>query len=347
MWIALTPDLDLERVDLDERRHRVLERGQPFPGAIAGDLYAFDPIGREAVASYKRRARLQAAVLGGDEDEAMDAEEWVYADLDDPLFASPVAADLLEADEFVELGNRGLVRREGVARGVEKVAVARVAEWGEQRRAGAEDIRSLGVHKAADGTRHLSWTDAVGMLRESAMPEWKFEGPRVCKELAASIREGAGNPTSYHAEWIRLSGVNQNSAIAYEHKNAMEMLRMATSMDQVDISNLASFEMLSRRVVMLEMAVARDPRDPDFSGLGVISDGAVGTDGAARAPRFRTWVSDRQKERANILKQSRLYKEETQNERARKRGPKGPKGADPKGKGRGAGGQGAEAPLPG
>eukprot|EP00959_Pyramimonas_sp_CCMP1952_P150152 3141983-Pyramimonas_sp.AAC.1 len=79
------------------------------------------------------------------------------------------------------------------------------------------------------------------------MPEWRFEGPRVCKELAASIREGAGNPTSYHAEWIRLSGVNQNSAIAYEHKNAMEMLRVATSVDQVDISNLASFELLARR----------------------------------------------------------------------------------------------------
>ncbi|CAK0906294.1 unnamed protein product, partial [Prorocentrum cordatum] len=303
VWIALTPDLDLERINLDERRHRVLERGQAFPEAIAGDIYAFDPIGREAVAGHKRRARLQAAVLGGDEDEAMDAKEWVYADLDDPSFGTLVAADVLEGDEFVELGNRGLVRRKGAARGVEKVGRARLAEWSEQRRVGAEDIRSLGIHTAADGTRHLGWTDAVGMLRESDMPEWRFEGPRVCKELAASIREGAGNPTSYHAEWIRLSGVNQNSAIAYEHKNAMEMLRVATSVDQVDISNLASFELLARRVVMLEMAVARDPRDPDFSGLGVIADGAAGTDGAARAPRFRTWVSDQQKERANILKQ--------------------------------------------
>eukprot|EP00959_Pyramimonas_sp_CCMP1952_P362962 7600810-Pyramimonas_sp.AAC.1 len=93
VWITLTPDLDLERINLDERRHRVLERGQAFPDAIVGDLYAFDPIGREAVAGHKRRARLQAAVLGGDEDEAMDAEEWVYADLEDPAFGTLVAAD--------------------------------------------------------------------------------------------------------------------------------------------------------------------------------------------------------------------------------------------------------------
>ena len=87
---------------------------------------------------------MQAAVLGRDEDEAMDAEEWIYADLEDPRFGTAVEPEALEGDQFVELGHRGLVRRDGAARGIEKVASPKVSEWCEARRAGAEDIRSLG-----------------------------------------------------------------------------------------------------------------------------------------------------------------------------------------------------------
>ena len=58
------------------------------------------------------------------------------------------------------------------------------------------------------------------------------------------------------------------------------------------------------------MATARSPAFPDFAGLGVIGDGATQADGSSRVPKFRSWVSERQMERANILKQTRLYAEE-------------------------------------
>ena len=86
---------------------------------------------------------------------------------------------------------------------------------------------------------------------------------------------------------------------------------------------MACIEQVVRRVIQLEMAVAKNPAAPDFVGLGVIGDGAVLSDGSSRVPKFRAWVADRQKERAQILKQNRLYTEEV---RGRGRG---------KGKGKG------------
>ena len=91
------------------------------------------------------------------------------------------------------------------------------------------------------------------------MPEWKFDGPPARKELAASIRGGAGEPTSYRAERVRPSGVNQRNSIAHEHNDALKMLRAGAALDQVDTSNLASIEFLARRAVTPGMAVVGGP----------------------------------------------------------------------------------------
>ena len=56
------------------------------------------------------------------------------------------------------------------------------------------------------------------------------------------------------------------------------------------------------------------------TGLGVVADGPVSSEGTARAPKFTAWVTERQKERANILKQHRLYAEEQEEQRKRDKG---------------------------
>ena len=76
------------------------------------------------------------------------------------------------------------------------------------------------------------------------------------------------------------------------------------------MQNLSSFESLARRVVQLEMAVEKNPKHQDFSGLGVLVDGTVSSSGAVRVPKFQSWISTRQKEQAEIFKQRRLYTEE-------------------------------------
>ena len=185
---------------------------------------------------------------------------------------------------------------------------------------------------AAGQKRHRPWSSAAAMLRETPMGDWEFEGPRVVKEFVRNVAAGPGNGVSYHSEWVRLTGVSQNSSFCHEHRFLVEAFRLGLELDQLDLSNLAMCEQLGRRLVQLEMAVARSPHSPDFAGLSVLTDGSVTHIGAARVPQFRAWVSEQQKQHADIEKARRKLIEEQQqwsrgggggNQRARGRGGRG------------------------
>ena len=309
-WITLTPDLELERLNLAARRHRVLERAAKFPQDVVDDLYHFDPLEKGVLIRNKRLAKTQAVVLGAGGEEELHALQWVYYEPSEPHFGKPVEEELIDhAEHFVSLGDRGLVIHDGKVQRIAKVAGDQLDQWLLDRKKEEDDVLLLGHHTDQTGARFLIWRDAVGMFRGTSMPEWKFDGPRVTKELSEAVRDGSWNPTSYHAECVRLSGVNQHSAVAYEHHHCMEVLRLAAHQDQLDISNVAAFEQIKRRVVQLEIAADKDPRNQDFTGLGLVSDGAVDSRGAARPPKFKQWVSQKQQQQAQILKQQRLYKE--------------------------------------
>lgn len=70
-------------------------------------------------------------------------------------------------------------------------------------------------------------------------------------------------------------------AIAHEHCSLCETLRLGLSKDQLDLSNLASFEHLVRRFLTLEIAVARSQNAPDFSGLEVVAENPIAATGQA------------------------------------------------------------------
>ena len=115
---------------------------------------------------------------------------------------------------------------------------------------------------------------------------------------------------SYHAEWTRLSGVGEGSAQCHEHPQICEYFRQAIFDDKLDVQNISAFEALARRVVQTELAVDKNPKHPDFSGLGVLVDGTVSSSGMARVPKFQSWINSQQKEQAEIFKQRRLFTEE-------------------------------------
>ena len=87
--------------------------------------------------------------------------------------------------------------------------------------------------------------------------------------------------------------------------------------DQLDASSLAVGEHLSRWVIQTELAVERNPLQPDFSGLDIIEGSAALPDGRANTSKFTEWVTGRLKERATIWKQERLYNQERRQLRTR------------------------------
>ena len=137
-----------------------------------------------------------------------------------------------------------------------------------------------------------------------------FSGPRATREFLDSVVAAQGNFTSYHAEWVRLSGVSQHSPAVYSHRHDLEVLRLALHVDSLQAANLACIEQVVRHLIQTEKAVERNPVAPDYSGLGVLTDGTVSAKGVAVTSGFDAWIAEKQKEKGKQMQQERLYREE-------------------------------------
>ena len=65
-----------------------------------------------------------------------------------------------------------------------------------------------------------------------------------------------------------------------------------------------------RRMIQIEMAVSRNSKAPDFTGLSVVLSSVTDGSGAIQTRGFHKWVADKNESRARIMKSERLYHEE-------------------------------------
>ena len=86
---------------------------------------------------------------------------------------------------------------------------------------------------------------------------------------------------------------------------------------------LVGCEMLVRRMIMIEMAVARNPKAPDWDGLDYIVSSRITDTGTAVAQNFNSWLPTVQRDDAQIMKQGRLLREERLAESKRRGGKEG------------------------
>ncbi|CAK0811092.1 unnamed protein product [Prorocentrum cordatum] len=311
VWIAITPDLELVRHNLLEQRHLVLERNSMFPASRRGEVYGFDPVPRAEILALKRQAAVQAAILGdGDHDVEMENYVWVVAEVGHSRFAQPlVDAELDQAS----LGqSKGVALVSGLELFIEKAQSNQLQGWMTSRSSEGGDLRTLGDHRDSAGRRRLPLPDAISLMRETSFDDWAMPGPRVAKEWLVSVRDGPGDLSSYHGQWVRRSGVSESSAVAHIHCVLCESVRLAIQTDQLDVTNLLSFELIMRRICQDETAVARNPRHPDYGGLEILLRAPTTEQGQASANKFTEWVTGRLKEQAAIYKQIRLWNEEQQ-----------------------------------
>ena len=307
-WIGLTPDHELVILDLNTQRHLVLDRRSRFPPHLDNHIYSFDPLTRNELEGFKRRAHTMSIVLGDTEIEEMVALTWVFSDVGSTRLGQQVPQELL--GQLVTLGNRGLLEVDGQVEGVTEIPQSDLSSFKDKAKGELGDLRTIGEHRDSQRRRFLSLSDGLSLVRQSVFDDWGFSGPRATLEFLTSIRESTNDLTGYHFQWLKHSGVNPHSSVVHEHKNLVEILRLGLCRDQLDITNLLSFELATRRLVQLEVAVARSPSSPDFNGLDILLENPVSDGGSAQTKNLDTWVTDRLKERANIQKQARLFREE-------------------------------------
>eukprot|EP00438_Fugacium_kawagutii_P027262 Skav214355 [mRNA] locus=scaffold86:483215:498428:+ [translate_table: standard] len=332
VWIGVSPDGDLERIDLNLTEHITLDRKALFPRAQSAYVYAFDELSRAELEAYKRRAKVMVNLFNDASIEEVDAYEWLIADVSREDFGEKVPDNTV--DDGVILRDSALVEIEGEEVYAVRVNAAKKEEWMRSREESKGDARLLGHYTDGQGRRYLDFSEAIDMMTEAKYDDWPLTGPRACLEFLKSVRSGASDLVAYHLQWAQNSGISSYAAALFEHRTICDCLKAFIQTDQVDPSSLLGTEYMVRRLIQIETAVGRNPAAPDYSGLEVIMESGIGSSGEARAVKFQEWIGARLKDRAQVQKQARLYKEEFNRRRSDNEQPGGP---SPKSKGKGKG----------
>ena len=159
----------------------------------------------------------------------------------------------------------------------------------------------------------LPLAEAVSGFRPvdlKTVPEWPHQGPRAVLELVASVQTLGQTLFTYHEFWVRQSGAQADSAVSWEHKMLCTQLAMAVGYDRLDASNVASLELVGRRIIMIERAVRVNPRAPSFVGLHKMIEHALDESGGVAAREFTAHMATLAEAEARVLKQNRLLREE-------------------------------------
>ena len=271
-----------------------------------------------------------ANLVNEDQLDGIETYEWMVPDVSHPKFGEAVEEGLVHAG--VTVGDSGIIELEAVEVHVKRVATSQKVDIILKMDPSRGDERLLGLHKDQQGKRFLDFKTAMALMKETEADDWFLQGPRVFLELMRAIRSGPGDIATYHLSWAKNSGVNPHSMIAHEHRIICNVIRAS-------IEGCLSFELLARRMVQIETAVVRNPQSPDFTGLELVLEDLVGSGGEATTSVFNAWLASKLKDKANVAKQTRLYREEFRQQTT----PSGQQGSPGKGKGKGRKGRGGGA----
>ena len=171
-------------------------------------------------------------------------------------------------------------------------------------------------------------------MRSETFPDWPHRGPSATREFLESVLENGGDLSTYHAAFMRKSGLSDHSASAHELKNLLQILKLSISYDQLDV-NIATIEQTVRRILEIQIAVRRNPKHPTFDSFDYNTRGTVDEVGGTRAAGYFEWMAEQQKAEAKTLKSTREWKQEQ--EADRRRAHRGEKDRDSSGEDGGGG----------
>ena len=185
------------------------------------------------------------------------------------------------------------------------------------------DMQLLGDFNDSTGKKKLDLTTALGLMKGQPgviEDDFLIHGVRAALEFHDAVATGSGGILLYHKQWLQLSGVGRKSPAAHIHRGICEALRLLHTYDQVDSSTTANGEHLSRWAIQTALAVERNPAQPGYTGLDIISGSTLQADSRASTSKFQEWASSRLKERSAVWKQERLYNRERRLERGKGKG---------------------------
>ena len=188
-------------------------------------------------------------------------------------------------------------------------------------RAGDGDLRTLPVRYNRDGERDRDTKDATALLTETEMKDWPVSGPRTVLWLCREMAKQGMTPTRRHEWWRTILRLGPEDQYVGEHAALSRLLELGLSVDQLNLSELASFEAVARRYQLIEERYSKDLLAKESGGgkaedlhyettLFMGSDRAKGS--ALVSPKLEEWISSKLRDEAAIMKERRKGREERQ-----------------------------------
>ena len=323
-WLVGTPGLEVQYTDLSEHRVVPLTRADEFPADYRGYIYAFDAddFTGAQMEVLRRQVRALLEIVGGAPagSSAIDGASWRISDPAHASFGEEVPGSVVGAGEhFVTRGRVGMVAFEPEDDedpewiSVELVTTEGLSKWKRDRWTGAgRDPRLLGEMRVA-GVREMTFIDAISRSRLTStadLPGWPHQGERAAPEYLKTMKMAGLEWLTHHNDFVQKSGVSKASNVARAHRRVTEALALLQQWDQVDLANSACAESLVRYLLGIESAVRRDPRAPDFSLFDEIAGQGIDDTGGLQLPGYTAWIANLQRDKAQVLKQQRLWSEE-------------------------------------
>lgn len=204
----------------------------------------------------------------------------------------------------------------------ERIQLARSSEAvaGEDT-AAADDLRTRSIKYLANGDRRRLFSESVGEMSSVEMEDFPY-APRTCSEYLQAISAVAESAFSQHLAWVQQSKIPEGSRAIYEDQVLAQILDTAISFDCLQVSNLASFELLVRRRQLLAEAHSYDPTSPNFQGADYWLGSRYKHGNAIVINSLTEHVAKRLQADSQILKEKRKLEEAKGKGKSTKQAPK-------------------------
>ena len=127
------------------------------------------------------------------------------------------------------------------------------------------DARTMPV-RFEEGRRYREYRDAVGQCSQAAFDDFVVKGPRTCLWVVKHMMESGGTPVGHHQRWRVNCKLQVHDSGVAEHETYCKVLQTMLTYDQLDVSNLASAEVIARQIQLIEERYENKLVDVDKHG---------------------------------------------------------------------------------
>lgn len=160
--------------------------------------------------------------------------------------------------------------------------------------------------------------------KEVTFSDWPVAGPRTIPHVLSRVVEHGGSPIAHSQAWRVACKFQPSDKPAQDHELLCRILQTMVVYDQLDVTNLASAELVGRAIQRIEDQHKLKLHAADDSGETSLFLGSAGGSrvGTVISPKLSEWIGAGMQKEAAIAKERRKAREERNLSRKHEKGDK-------------------------